>query len=125
MKRKVLEQALTAAKKDSKSINRGELKILQAYHNFKRRTWEGGYQTGTEELVITGTIEGKETVSEMAKFFKKAEIETFIFADSSTALMRTLHTFMTAGFEITEPVLIKREGFLGDALEKGLRIRIK
>ena len=79
---------------------RGETNLLRAYTESKRR--------GYEELVLTEICWEQER-EDLIALIRKAKLKTFLIADSSSALLETLHTFIEAGFLITGARMLTRQ----------------
>ena len=89
---KMMENEKTA------EYTRGEYTLLRAYYNSR---------DDYEELVINDSGWDDEQ-DDIIALLRKAGIKTFVMADHSTALLRTLYKFLEAGFKITGAVTLER-----------------
>ena len=108
-----LEKLLATEEK----YTRGQVNILRAYTESKRY--------GYEDLVLT-EICWEEEWPDIIALLRKAKFETFLIADSSSALLETLHTFIEAGFQITgAKIVTKKDATEWDHPIKALEIKVK
>lgn len=96
---------------------RGQVNILRAYTESKRY--------GYENLVLT-EIAWEQEWPDIIDLLRKANFETFLMADSSSALLETLHTFIEAGFQIIgAKIVTKKDATQWDHPIKALEIKVK
>lgn len=96
---------------------RGEINLLRAYTESKRR--------GYEELVLT-EICWEQDHADLIDLIRKAKLNTFLIADGSSALLETLHTFIEEGFLITGAKMMTRQNATQwDRPIKALEITVK
>jgi len=79
---------------------RGEINLLRAYTESKRK--------GYEEVVLTEICWEQDHVDLIA-IIREAELKTFLIADGTSALLETLHAFIEAGFLITAARMMTRQ----------------
>ena len=104
-------------KSDTSVLKDGELRLLRAY----TRSQESGFTM----LVITD-ICWEQELPDMIHMLQAGTVRSFILADTSTGLMRTLHAFLNAGFEVTGPItLVKQPVSYWDTPILGLEMKMK
>ena len=102
---------------DTKDLPRGEIFLLRAYFESKRK--------GYEELALT-EICWEDDREDLIALLRKAKVEAFLIADGSSALLETLHTFIEAGFLVTGARTITiKEATQWDRPIKALEITVK
>ena len=95
---------------------RGQVNILRAYTESKRY--------GYEDLVLTEICWEQER-PDIIDLLRKANFEIFLIADSSSALLETLHTFIKAGFSVTgAKIVTKKDATQWDHPIKALEIKV-
>jgi hypothetical protein len=108
-----MEKLLAA---ETQYLKDGENSLLRAYAQSKKDEFE--------QIVIRDICWPQE-LNDLIALLRSARVEAFAIADSSTALMKTLHAFLTAGFTIIGPTtLLKKNATRWDEPLLGIEIRV-
>jgi hypothetical protein len=110
---KHMEKLLVA---ETQYLKDGENSLLRAYMQSKKDEYD---------LIVIKDICWPQELNDLICLIRSARVHTFVLADSSTALMKTLHTFLSAGFTIVGPTtLMKKNATRWDEPLLGIEIRV-
>ena len=102
---------------DTQPLTDGEKFVLREYLQSKK--------DGFDTLTIT-SICWERDYAEIIRMLKEGDISRCVLADTSTGLMRTLHAFLNARFEVTGPMtLLTQPVSYWDTPILGLEMRMK
>ena len=91
------------------------------------RAWAGSIEKQEDEVEMTDFLWNRE-VRDFVETLRKAGIETFVYTNTSSAVMENLHAFATEGCTMSELCTItRRESRWGDEVEtnvQGIRFKV-